>query len=204
MGISFILGVLALVALAIYLKMYAKKKSWHLDEYGTLKEEFISSYTFYKIKKENFDWIQYAVKKHFPEAYCEIKHYNNYNQHILIVTTSIYHHQYYIRGENPDDVYAHGWANIMESIYYIECHGDDEYIMYLRRPCLIGEGQNALVFKGRVIEGSVTDIKRGFEQWLQDQKAFAIHHQDRINAEKSRILAKQKEYDSQVYRIPDL
>lgn len=205
MSTGFFLGVLALVGLAIYLKMYAKNRHWHLDENGVLKEEFIGSYSFLDIKKNDFEWIQGIFKKYFPDGHCTIKEYGLDNRHILIVNTSLYHHQYYIRNEDSDELMAHGSQNVMNSIFYIEQSlKEDHYYFYLRRPCSINVGQDEIIFKGRILQGSIANLKQGFDEWQRDQKTFSEKHQGKINMLKNQILSKQKEYDFQVYKFPEL
>lgn len=204
MGVGFFVGLLVIIGIVIYLNMYNKKRHWHLDKNGVLKEGFIGSYCFLDAKKEDFMWMEDSFKKAFPEGYCTIKEHGSYARHILIVNTSLYHHQYFIREENSDDLIANGWSDIMHSIYYVERTVDeDRYYLYLRRPCRLGDGQENIIFKGRVVEGTISDLKRGFEEWQRDQKVFVEKHQDQIQALKNQILAKQKEYDSQVYKFPE-
>lgn len=205
MSVIFFLGILVSVGLVIYLHLNSKKRSWHLDKNGVLKEESIGHYGFLAIKKEDFEWVQDVFKKYFPEGYCTIQKHTGTDKHILIVTTSLYHHQYYIRDADSDDLLHNGWQNIMESIFYIEQSiEEDRYYLYLRRPCSIAIGQDEIIFKGRIVEGAMVDLKRGFDDWQRDQKAFAEKHQNEIKNIKNQILAKQKEYDSQVYKFPEV
>ncbi|MDM1272078.1 MULTISPECIES: hypothetical protein [Acinetobacter] len=200
---EFLLGVLALIGLVIYLKLYEKKKSWHLDKNGVIQESSIETSSFIKIKKEDFEWMYNIFKNHFPNGYINLDQHGYGVKNILIVTTSLYHHQYTIKVKDSDDYALNGWADVMESILYVQkANSDNLYYLYLRRPCTIGMGPDEIVFKGRVVQGTIEDLKHGFDEWLQDQKAFANKYQDRINALKNEINQKQKEYDSQEYEPP--
>lgn len=57
----------------------------------------------------------------------------------------------------------------------------DSYCMYLFRPCEINLQNHNLFFKGRFVEGTIADLKQGFDAWQAAQKDFVKIHQDKVD-----------------------
>lgn len=53
------------------------------------------------------------------------------------------------------------------------------------------------------MEGTIADLKQGFDAWQAAQKDFVKIHQDKVDILKNNIIAKQKKYDTEVYKHPE-
>ena len=203
MEIITLITILGSVILVIYLKLSAKNRQWHLDEKGVMKHERIEYTPFNKIDEKDFQWIPDVVKKYFPEGHVTVRKYGSEAKNILIVNGSIYYHQYLIREEATGEMMLYGWDAILDSGLYVEKRNDDSYCKYLFRPCEINLQNHNLFFKGRFLEGTITDLKQGFDAWQVAKKDFVKIHQDKVDILKNNITAKQKKYDTEVYKHPE-
>ncbi|WP_111894234.1 hypothetical protein [Acinetobacter sp. MB5] len=203
MAISTLITILGIIALVIYFRLSSKNRQWHLDKNGVMNHNRIEYTPFFKIDEQDFQWIPDVVKKYFPEGHCTVKKYGSGAKNILIVNSSIYYHQYLIREEGTDELLLHGWGTIMDSIWYVEMRDNNSYCMYLFRPCELLVENHYVFFKGRFVEGTIADLKKGFDAWQAAQKDFVKKHQDSINILKNNIIANQKQYDTEVYKHPE-
>jgi hypothetical protein len=205
MGELFSFGGLILCALLLYLHLRSKNPQNKLDKDGVIHHNYISSLG-YEINQDDFLWLSDLFKQYFPEGNCSVEKYTHQpeasGKNILIVCTSIYYMQHYIRnGESEShQLMLNGTSEIMDSVIYIERDLSDTYSMYLIRKCELEIGNEYHVFKGRLIHDvGIEALKREAARWFKHQKEFADRFKSEIEVKKQAIIAKQKKYDSEFY-----
>lgn len=201
----FSIGGLLFVCLVVYLYLRSKNPATKLDNNGVIRHHEINTLG-HAINRDDFLWMNDLFKQYFPEGECTVSNYSlskeSTGKHLLIVTTSIYFMQHYIKdGESEThELLQNGSSEIMPSIIYIERSFSDTYSMYLFRKCELRIGNEYHLFKGRLIDNvGIERLKSEFEKWLKSQKDFADQFRNGIESEKQKILALQKKYHSMLY-----
>lgn len=205
MGELFSFGGLILCALLLYLYLRSKNPQNKLDKNGVIHHNYINSWG-HKINEDDFLWLSDLFKQYFPEGNCSIDRYTYQpeasGKNILVVSTSIYYIQHYIRdGESEShELMPYSTSEIMDSVIYIERNISDTYSMYLIRECELKIGNEYHVFKGTLIHDvGIEALKREAARWFKNQKEFADRFKNEIEVQKQEIVAKQKKYDSEFY-----
>lgn len=201
----FSFGGLLFVALLVYMHLRSKNPANKLDKDGVMPNYAVNTLG-YEINQDDFLWVSDLFKQYFPEGNCSISNYSyskeSTGKNILIVSTSIYFMQYYIRNGKSEnhELMLNGSGEIMSSVIYIERSMADTYSMYLFRKCELRIENEFYTFKGTLIDSvGIKALKSEFARWLRNQKEFADNFKNEIEVEKQKIITKQEQYDSEFY-----
>ena len=116
----FSFGGLLFVALLVYMHLRSKNPANKLDKDGVMPDYAVNTFG-HEINQDDFLWVSDLFKQYFPEGNCSISNYSyskeSTGKNILIVSTSIYFMQYYIRnGESENhELMLNGSDEIMSA-----------------------------------------------------------------------------------------
>lgn len=143
------------IILIIYLKMYNSHPFFLLDKNGILKKEFNTKFalSYITINPEEFKNFEEIHKRYFPNGTCKISKTSYTSANTLYIDTSEGNEKYL-----PTSFIV---RKVKES--------PDIYYMYLVENYISYEGKYS---KGKVFQGSVSELEQEFKLWEKKQLAF--------------------------------